>query len=193
MRKNVLIVGVPRAGKSTLASRLAKATGWQHLPVDMIVAGFERMFPETGIDTTAEKPSMEIYRTISPKLAPFIRGMIDGDEFEKFDHGVIFDVYQLTPEDYVKYVQNENTTAVFLGTADLTAEERFQLLKQYDTPAEDTYFYPDEENRQGCADIVEQSRMIREQCERLGLPYYETSRNREQVLEEIMQKMISEP
>lgn len=193
MKKNILIVGVPRAGKSTLSARLAKATGWQHLPVDMIVAGFERMFPETGIDTTVEKSSWEIYRTISPKLAPFIRGMIDGDEFEKYDHGVIFDVYQLTPQDYVNFIQNENTTAVFLGTADMTAEERFQLLKKYDTPAEYTYFYPDEENRQGCRDIVEQSRYIREECARLGLPYYETSVDRDRVLEEIMQKMISEP
>lgn len=192
MKKNVFIAGVPRAGKSTLASRLAKTTGWQHLPVDMIVAGFERAFPETEIDTNAEKPEMEKYRTISRKLAPFLRGMTDGDEFEKYDHGVIFDVYQLTPEDYVKHVQSENTAVVFLGTADLTAEERFQLLKRYDTPAEYTYFYPDEENRQNCADIVEVSRYIRAGCARLGLPYYDTAEKRDRVLDEIMQKMISE-
>lgn len=192
MKKNVFIAGVPRAGKSTLAARLAKITGWQHLPVDMIVAGFERTYPETGIDTIAEKPVMEMYRTVSRGLAPFLRGMIDGDEFEKFDHGIILDVFQLTPEDYVNFVQNENTTAVFLGTADLTAEERFQLLKQYDTPKEYTYFYSDEENRQGCAEIVEVSRYLRAECERLGLPYYDTAENRDAVLEGIMQKIISE-
>ena len=192
MKKNVLIVGVPRAGKSTLAARLAERTGWQHLPVDMIVAGFERAFPETGIDTTTDKPVMEMYSTVSRGLAPFLRGMIDGDEFEKYDHGVILDVFQLAPEDYVQYVQNETCTAVFLGTADLTAEERFRLLKKYDTPAEYTYFYPDEENRQGCAEIVEMSRYIRAECERLNLPYYETSKDRDAVLEEIMQKIISE-
>ena len=192
MKKNVFIVGVPRAGKSTLAMRLAKATGWQHLPVDMIVAGFERAFPETGIDTTTDKPVMEMVTTASRGLAPFLRGMIDGDEFEKYDHGIILDVFQLTPEDYVKHVQNENCTAVFLGTADMTAEERFQLLKKYDTPKEYTYFYSDEENRQGCAEIVEVSRYYQTECARLNLPYYETSRDRDAVLEEIMQKLISE-
>ena len=80
--------------------------------------------------------------------------------------------------------------SLFSCTSDVTAEERFELLKQYDTPKDYTYFKPEEENRRKCAEIVEISKYYKEQCEKYQLPYYETAQNREKVLEEFIKKLM---
>ena len=49
--KHLIVAGVPRAGKSTLSRRIARETGWQHVSMDAVIAGFERCFPQTGVDT----------------------------------------------------------------------------------------------------------------------------------------------
>ena len=67
----------------------------------------------------------------------------------------------------------------------MTAEERYALLKKYDTPKDYTYYKSEEENRANCAGIVRISKNLKEQCEIYHLPYYDTSCNREQVFKSI--------
>ena len=62
------------------------------------------------------------------------------------------------------------------------------IQKKYDTPKDYTFGKPDEELRENAEDIVEQSILMREQCERLGLKYYETARDREEVLRRFMKE-----
>jgi len=53
MKKYIIIAGVPRAGKSTVSQMLAKRKGVQHISMDSVLAGIEKVFPETKIDTEA--------------------------------------------------------------------------------------------------------------------------------------------
>lgn len=43
MKKYVIIAGVPRAGKSTISKRIAKQKGYQHISMDAILAGIEKI------------------------------------------------------------------------------------------------------------------------------------------------------
>lgn len=192
--KHLIIAGVPRSGKSTLSRRVAKALGWQHVCMDAIIAGFERCFPETGIDTglsvNKDKSSMEILHIISGRIAPFLRAMTDPEEYDHQNGPMVIDMYQLLPEDYVKYLDPEVCNVLYLLTGDVTPEERCRIQKEFDTPEDYTYDLSDEERLEGAHYLVEQSGLMREQCERLGLPYYETARDRERVLDEILNKII---
>jgi len=76
MKKYIIIAGVPRAGKSTVSQAIAKEYGYQHVSMDSILAGIEKVFPETGIDTDEEMEEKRV-RKISEKVAPFIRAMTD--------------------------------------------------------------------------------------------------------------------
>ena len=67
-----------------------------------------------------------------------------------------------------------------------TVKKRLDLLLAYDTPQEYTYEMPLAEKRENCANMVEQSRMIRRECRRLGFPYYETSFQREETLNRLV-------
>lgn len=51
MRNNMIIAGVPRAGKSTISHLLSRQYGYQYISMDSIIAGFEKCFPETGVNT----------------------------------------------------------------------------------------------------------------------------------------------
>jgi len=188
MKNNIIIAGVPRAGKSTISHRISRKFGYQHVSMDAINAGFERVFPELGVNTYAEgMTSLEILCNISGKIAPFIRAMMDGGEYDEFDRGMVLDVYQLLPEDYMKHLNGANCEIFYLLNSDVTPEERFLILKAHDTEKDYSFNIPDEELREGCEYSVEQSKLMKEQCMKHGLPYYETARDREKVFERFVQ------
>lgn len=186
MKNNIIISGVPRAGKSTISRLISKKFGYQHICMDSINAGFEEVFPELGIDTSADLPSLEKIRNISAKIAPFIKAMMDSGEYDEFEPGLVLDVYQLLPEDYMKYLYHNNCEIFYFITSETTPEERFSLLKTYDTEKDYTFYKPEEELREGCVEIVEMSKFIKEQCIQYNLPYFETAKNREVVFEQFI-------
>ena len=182
-KDNVIIAGVPRAGKSTISNMISKKYGYQHVSMDSINAGFERVFPELGINTYADMSSFDILRNISGKIAPFINVMMDSGEYDEFERGMVLDVYQLLPEDFDKHINKDFCKVYYFVTADVSAEERFDIFKKHDTEKDYTYFMEDEELRESCASLVEQSKYIKEQCAKYCLPCYETSKDRIKVFE----------
>ena len=179
MINNLIIAGVPRAGKSTVSHLLSKQYGYQHISMDSIIAGFEKCFPETGVNTYQGLSSLEILRVISGKMAPFVRAMLDSGEYDEFEPGMVLDMYQLLPEDYDKYIRRANCGIVYFITSDVSPEERFLIQKKYDTEKDYTFYKSDDELREGAAYIVEQSILMKEQCRQYGLPYYETAKERD--------------
>ena len=189
MTKHIIIAGVPRAGKSTVSQMIAKKFGYQHISMDSLIAGFEKAFPQLGIDTDADMDVKENVKSISAKIAPFLRAMMDSGEYDECDYGMVIDVFQLLPEDYRKHINPEVCEIYYFVTSDVTAEERFELLKKYDTQKDYTYYKSDEENRKGCDEIVELSKYYREQCERYEVSCYETARDREKVIENFVDSL----
>ena len=186
MTNNIIVAGVPRAGKSTVSHLLATKYGYQHVSMDSIIAGFEKCFPETGVSTYCGLSSMDTLRMISGKMAPFVRAMLESGEYDEHEPGMVLDMYQLLPEDYDKYIRGANCDIVYFITSDVTPEERFRIQKKYDTEKDYTFYKPDEELREGAEYIVEQSILMKAQCEKLGLPYYETARDRERVFQQFL-------
>lgn len=186
MKKYIIISGVPRAGKSTISKIIAKRAGYQHISMDSIIAGIEKVFPETKINTNALIEPLDNLEFISSKIAPFIRAMMESGEYDECDYGVVIDVYQLLPQDYKKYVENEKCEIFYFLSSDVKPDERYQILKACDTPNDYTYYHSDEENMKDCIDIVAASNFIKEQCILCGLSYYETSRDRENVIEDFI-------
>ncbi len=188
MKKNSMIIaGVPRAGKSTVSRLLSRKCGYQYISMDSVIAGFEKCFPETGVNTYQGLSSMDTLRVISGKMAPFVRAMLDSGGYDEFRPGMVLDMYQLLPEDYDRYIRGADCGIAYFITSDVTPEERFLIQKKYDTEKDYTFYRSDEELREGAEYIVEQSLLIREQCEKYGLPYYETARDRDQVIQRFLQ------
>jgi len=190
-KNNIIITGVPRSGKTTL-SRMLMQYGWTHISMDAVIAGFEKCYPETGINTYQELSSMETLHTISDKIAPFIRAMIESEYSGYEGERAVFDVYQLLPEDYIKHLATSNCTAYWIGSSDCTVDERFEILKANDTEKHYTFYKSEAELREGCGYITEQSRLLKQQCEKHGLTYNDTSYNRNVTLNTILSKILKE-
>lgn len=74
--------------------------------------------PGAGIDTHTD--SLEFQ---SEKMAQFINGIIASEEYAKFDYGVVFDICQLLPRDYDKYINKEQCDIFYLVTRTDDIEE----------------------------------------------------------------------
>lgn len=159
----------------------------ERIRMDSVIAGIEKIFPETRIDTEADVSPLDNLQLISSKMAPFIRTMMDSGEYNECDYGMVIDIYQLLPQDYVKYIDSEICDIYYFVTSDVTPEDRFIILKEHDTPNDYTYFHSDEENYNDCVDIVEISKFIKEQCDACRLPCFETAHDREKVFDELWQ------
>lgn len=96
MKKYIIIAGVPRAGKSTVSQMIAKRMGYQHISMDSVIAGIEKVFPETKINSDASDDPQSNLVFISSKMAPFIRTMMDSGEYEECDYGVVIDISVVT-------------------------------------------------------------------------------------------------
>lgn len=153
--------------------------------MDSIIAGIEKVFPETGIDSDADTDPWENTQYISSKMALFIQAMIDSGEYDECDYGMVIDIFQLLPQHYMQYIDSSVCEIYYFGTSEVTPEERYELLKKYDTPKDYTYYKSEEENKENCANIVMISKNLKEQCRIYNLPYYDTSYNREQVFKSI--------
>lgn len=186
----MIIAGVPRAGKSTVSKMIAHKLGYQHISMDSIIAGIEKTFPETKVNTHATVGCEENLRYISSKMAPFIKAMMASGEYDECDYGMVIDMYQILPEDYIQYIDPEICDIYYFITSDVTPEERFQILKEKDTPEDYTYYHSDEENYEDCVEIVEISKLLKEQCEAHNLPYFETAHDRVNVLNQFMAGLV---
>ena len=187
MTNSIIIAGVPRAGKTTLSRLLSKKFGYQHISMDSVIAGFEKCFPETGVNTYQGLSSMDTLRVISSKMAPFVRAMLDQSGYGTDEPGVVLDMYQLLPEDYDSCIRGSGCEIAYLITSDVTPEERFLIQKRYDTERDYTFYKSDEELREGAEYIVEQSLLMKEQCLKYGLKYYETALDREHAFARFLQ------
>jgi hypothetical protein len=189
MPRNIIISGVPRAGKTTLAHMLA-LRGYHHIAMDMLIAAFEKCYPELGINTYQGLSSLDTLRVISGKIAPFIGAMLGCNQYDRYPRGVVFDVYQLLPSDYNKYIDPADCAALWLGTADVTPPERLAIMRKYDTPEDYTYCRTDAELLELCGYQTEQSALFRRQCREYGYRYYDTAYDREDVLGAIVREIM---
>ena len=187
MKNNIIIAGVPRAGKSTVSNMLSHQFGYQHVSMDAIIGAVETVFPELGIKWwPCESEDIEILRIASEKVTLFLKAMLESEEYDEFEPGMVADVVQILPEHYVKYLSGKNCEIAYFITPDATPEERFAIHRKYDTEKDYTFDFTDEEMRSHCKYVVERSRFLKEQCIKYGLPYYETAKDRGKVFEQFL-------
>lgn len=132
--KNIVIAGVARAGKTTVCKELYK-NGFNHLTCDSLFYTFEKIFPDLGIN---QNETTEGVKSASNKFAPFLTTLIKAVEGEYLKYPTAFDIYQLMPEDYMKYMKKEDIEVYFLGYPDISVEEEFKILRANKVPEEYT-------------------------------------------------------
>lgn len=184
--KNILIIGAPRTGKSSLARKISREYGYNLISIDDIVSGFKAL-PDADVyhKNNEEKTS----ECLAPFLQEYLKELSEGSNFYggvKFViEGTHFDFEKLMPFlDTEKY--REKYEVIGLTFNELTSIEIFNNIKKYDTEDDWTYWSESDEALMGdCRFFVDRNKFFNEKFMQYNIKTFDTSFNREEVLEEI--------
>lgn len=176
--KNIFIAGVAKSGKSTVAKALIQDKKYNHIPMDYFASSLKHNFPETKITS-----NVVIDRESSKNLAKLLSRVIqimNGTD-EKF----ILDSAHILPQDISEYLDRDKWDIYFLGYPSVTAEEKLQIIRKYETENDWTYKRTDEEMLIILHKLIDISREIKSECERLDITFIDTGKDLNTVINEL--------
>jgi len=194
MKKNIIIIGAGRAGKTTLAKKLNEELNYSVIGTDDLSIGFAEGLPQLNIVNPNDS------KTSSANIAPFLASYVsalawrsnyyNGTKYVFEDGKGYFDFDKLVPiwkviepdKDYWK------TQYLIIGLIypNQTPEQLFDDIRKYDVKNDWTYNLSDDELRSLAAKGIEDSKNFCDKFQKYDPIIYDVSKNREQVLDKIV-------
>ena len=176
--KNILILGASRSGKSTLANMFAERLGFSIIDVDAFIGAFKENYPDLGFDYHSEKNHL---------IAPFISSYVNATTYNHPQIRFVVEGYHIKLSDAVKLF-SDNFEIVVLGYPQLTGEQVLANVRKYEGKFDYTRAISDEQLLKTLTRHVEYSKKIKAECKELRVNFYDTSYNRNDVLNEVINK-----
>ena len=200
--KNIIIAGPSRAGKTTLARKINEELNYFVISLDKLVATFQGAYPQLDIRLNWDRE-----KTID-NLAPFLghflgafssshgvayelnlrahavkgnRFVLEGGYFNFEKISSILKMYEIEE-------LKDNFLLIGLVQNKKTADEFVNDFKKYDTEDDWTYGFDDDELREYAnQEAIPFSRSMTDHLMEYGFTIYDTSTEREQVLDQIVE------
>lgn len=167
----LIIIGGPgRTGKGILSRRLLAELHQPYLSLDVVKMGLVNGIPEYGVDPE------ESTSAVAEKLWPLVRAMAV-NMLETDVHYIIEG--EILPHHVVELSERfpGQVRACFLGYADITPEQKLREMREFaGNPNDWTVDSSDEYVLDVIYEFIAFSRSLREECVRLSIPYFDTSR-----------------
>lgn len=202
--KNIIIAGPSRAGKSTLARKINEALNYFVISVDKLVATFQGAYPQLDIRLNWNREKTT--DNIAPFLGHFL-GMFssaDGRGLLPYSHGAVkgnrfvleggyFNFEKISPilRMYGIEALKDNFLLIGLVQNKKTVDAFVSDFKKYDTEDDWTYNFDDDDLREISEDAISFSRSMSDYLAKYGFTIYDTSTDREKVLNQIVEDIKS--
>ncbi len=200
--KNIIISGSGRAGKTTLARKINEELNYFVINVDKLVATFHGAYPQLNIKFGVN-PKDEIAPFLGHFLGTFSSShgvayelhlqahAVEGNRFVL--EGVHFNFDKIVPILKMYGIEELKDKFILIGLVQnkKTADEFFKDLKKYDTEDDWTYDFDDDELREFCEEQIQFSRSMTDYLVKYGFTIYDTSMEREQVFDKIIEDIKS--
>lgn len=204
--KNIIIVGPGRAGKTTLARRINEELGYFVFNLDKIIAVFDGAYPELNIRLAWNRDATT--ENLAPFLGHFLGAFtsnqgithelilkahaVEGNRFVL--EGGHIDLGKITPILKTYGIEKLKDAFILIGLVQnkKTAGELFDDRRKYDTQDDWTYDMEDGELMNICEDGVSSSRQMTDHLLKHGFTIYDTSFDRERVIERIIEDIKAE-
>lgn len=188
MNKNILIIGAARSGKTTLAKRFSKEKGYNLISIDDIVSGFEA-YPELNIHHDGD--AVDTATRLAPFLIKYFEKISDGSIYNDGINTVIEGTH-IDFEQIIPFLQSEKYSKKYeiigLTFNHITEQELYDNIKKYDTEADWTYWCSNEELSGNVRYFIDRNRYFAEKFKQYNITSFDTSYNRDSVLDEILEK-----
>jgi len=165
-----LVGGVSRSGKTRIARKILADKQIPYLSLDWLMMGFNDGIPEYGIHHLLWPDE------IARRMSPFLQGMVDCILADVADY--VIEGEAMLPEFVADLVAKspDKVRAAFLGYAEIDLDDKVSLIKRYSDGESDWLIgKSDEYIRDHVGNMIAYSRRIKEECEKHGLPYFDTS------------------
>ena len=194
--KNILIWGVARAGKTTLAKKIHDELGHSIVCTDSLVTAFERSLPHLGIGHSYHNAAINFAPFISHYLCTlaYKSKMLNEGKFvavlTHFDVEKVFPKMDETLNLMGGLKLHEEFALVGLTYNHKSWEDLRQDIKKYDTEKDWTYQLTDDELDDFCKGSARQhNKFFVEKFEKYKFMAYDVSYERDKVLDSIVNDM----
>ena len=186
MDKNILLIGAARSGKTTLAKKFVKEKGYSMISLDNIISGLSA-YPELQIHHDGDE--FDTASRLVPFLINFFTELSEGNAFydgiKLVIEGTHIDFEKLIPflrSDKFK----DKYEIIGLTYNDISSDDLYNNMKKYDTEDDWTYWCSDEELRGNSTYFVERNKFFNDKFKEYEIISYDTSFDREEILNEII-------
>ena len=179
--KNVIILGCPRAGKTTLAGLLNKKLNMNIISIDSLVSAFRDNFQETNINHHAPINQKSL------DLSPFVYSYAKKITHEYPYHNFVIEGWHVLPIDIIPLFDIKNYLIICLGYPDANVETMFNLIRRHDTHYSTTVNLSDEKLKGLVTKSIQWSKELLKQSSAFNIPFFDTSINRNIKLDEIFE------
>lgn len=179
--KNILILGTSRSGKSTLAKMIAQKFGSSIIDVDGLIGAFKENYPNLGFDYHSKSNHL---------VAPFVASYVNAFMYHYPNLNFVIEGFHITLAD-AKKLFGDKCEIIVLGYPQLTGEQVFANVRKYEGEFDYTRAISDDELLKIVSRHVKYSKNLEKECKDLGLNFYDTSYNRENILNKIIDKLAS--
>lgn len=186
MKRNIIIFGSSRSGKTTLAKKITKEFNFSYIAVDRIVTGFQHGMPKLGI-SHADRTGKTV-ELLSPFLLNFIKSL-DSNSLKQDDIFYVFEGAYFNIEECFKILKRRNILIIILLQTQLDEYELFSNIRKYDCEFEWTSKMSDVDLTNYCKNVVNFNRYIKNICEQHNYKYWDTSYNRDEIIDKIIDEI----
>lgn len=190
--KNILIMGIGRAGKTTLSNMLKeKYNAYNLIHSDSIKWAIIRAQGKENYYRTniTEQKQFEHSENFQKTLVEFFKSCIIDDNNK---YGYILETGQLVPEYAKELLELDEVIVIALGHGDLTKEDIINLCLEHDRPQDWSYQMTYENLEKHAISWAEKNELLKKECPKYGIKYIDTSKNREKVLNDVLEKLSRE-
>lgn len=190
MNKNILIMGIGRAGKTTLGKMIkGKYNSYNLIHSDalkwaMIRAENKENYYRENVDAQKQFEHGEYFQRT---LLELYNSLIRKDTNK---YGYILESGQLHPKMVSEMIDFHTTNVICLGLGNFSIEEMVQQCITYDTKESWTYKLPREYLTKHAEDWYNSNEMLKKECPKYGIKYIDTSKDREKILKDTLEKLI---
>lgn len=184
--KNLIIMGVSRAGKSTLAqevtAELAKhGVTVSLIPLDDLVFSMKKMYARKFFYYTFVRPIRRVFPAIRRLYARFAdkQALFLAKDFMDSASQmstIVFEGSCTTLEPLTKLFDPNKYKIVAIGYPDIDVSDKMKIIRKHDVNAW-TVTLSDERLNKMITSLVKQSKKLQAESEKLGIPFINISRN----------------
>jgi len=164
-----VVGGCSRSGKSSLAERVRVGHGIPWFPLDALKMALYLGAPSLGVDP--EDDDLET----ADRMWPFIRGLLEHLIFDGRDY--LVEGVNLRPQTIARFIEEAQSPvrACFLGYPQVDIETKAAHVAQFAGLPNDWLHRTGPDNVRRYLEISRSlSRLLREDCNRVGIPFVDT-------------------